>query len=113
MRRRAVRFASGSRDHLGSATAITASLSITRGLGEGRELRLPVPTEDLEGRETLLSCARKPPHYLLKAKNQALFLVLEVYVLLPRAGLIWHPENSKGKISSFCVSVCMGVCTRM
>lgn len=49
--RRAVCCTSGSRDSLGSAAAISALLSITGGPGDSMELRLPVPTKELEGRE--------------------------------------------------------------
>ena len=49
--RRAVCRTSGSRDSLGSAAAISALLSITGGPGDSRELRSPVPTKELEGRE--------------------------------------------------------------
>ena len=49
--RRAVCHTSGSRDSLGSAAAISALLSITGGPGDSRELRSPVPTKELEGRE--------------------------------------------------------------
>ena len=49
--RRAVCRTSGSRDSLGSAAAISALLSITGGPGDSRELRSPVSTKELEGRE--------------------------------------------------------------
>lgn len=111
--RRAISFTSGNKDSLGLAPSITVLLGIMRGQEGRRELRSPVSYKELEGRGTILSSAGKPLNYHLRAKNQSLFPLMELYLLAHRVGLIWHPENSKGKAFVFvCVYVCRGGVSR-
>ena len=89
--RSAVHYTSGGRDSLGSAAAIPALLSLTGRPGESRELRSPMPTMELEGRETEFIIQHLTTFLLtLGNKKQAPFLVLQIRLLLHRAELIWN-----------------------